>query len=102
MTDKNRIKEYKEENPSEYGDVAVFDGVQVDSTAEINKGIFKYQSGNHKTQKTNYVCLTTSRFGSNDWKWDRVEPTFQNKLMMFELGGDNKMQVHLSIFIIKQ
>lgn len=98
LTDNNRLEEYKEENPREYGDVAaVFNGVQMNSTAKINKGVFEYQRGNQLTQKTNYFCLTTSRFGSNDWKCDKVKPEFRNKLIMFELNGDNKMQVHLPI-----
>lgn len=98
MTDNNRLEEYKKENPHEYGDVAVFNGVQMNSTAEINKGVFEYQGGMQLTnQKKNFFCLTTSHFGSNDWKCDEVKPKFRNKLTMFELNGDNKMQVHLPI-----
>lgn len=91
MTDETRIKEYKEEHPNEYGDVAVLDGVQMKSTAEINKGFVEFQRGSQQHQNTKYFCFKTSGFGLNDWECNIVEPEFQNRNMMFQLSGDDKV-----------
>ncbi|XP_065929776.1 uncharacterized protein [Magallana gigas] len=97
MTDETRIKEYKEEHPNEYGDVAVLDGVQMKSNAEINKGFVEFQRGSQQHQNTKYFCFKTSGFGLNDWECNKVEPEFQNKNMMFQLSGDDKVSYIVAI-----
>lgn len=63
MTDNNRLEEYIKENPHEYGDVAVFNGVQMNSTAEINNGVFEYQGGMQLTnQKKNFFLFNDFPF----------------------------------------
>lgn len=97
MTDENRIEEYKQENPEEYSDVSVLDGVQMQSTAEINKGFVEFQRGSQPPQNTKYFCFRTSGFGLNDWECNRVEPEFQNQKMMFKLSGDNKVSYIVAV-----
>uniref|UniRef100_K1R998 Uncharacterized protein n=1 Tax=Magallana gigas TaxID=29159 RepID=K1R998_MAGGI len=97
MTDETRIKEYKEEHPNEYGDVAVLDGVQMKSNAEINKGFVEFQRGSQQHQNTKYFCFKTSGFGLNDWECNKVEPEFQNHNMMFQLSGDDKVSYIVAI-----
>lgn len=75
--------------------------MQLQSPAETNKEYVEFQNGIQPLQNTNYFCFRTSRFETNDWECDRVEPEFQNQKMMFKLCGDNKVQVHLPIFNIQ-
>lgn len=100
MVDENRIKEYKENNPDEFGGVSVLDGVQITSTADINKGFVEFQKGSHTPENTVYLRFMTQSSGSNHWNYDEVEPRVRNHKLIFELNinYDNrfpcKKQVH--------
>lgn len=109
MTDENRIKEYQEENPEEYGDVSVMNGVQMESTEEINKGFVEFQRGGGQPSKdTVYFRFMTSGSGFNHWEYDKVEPKVQNNKLMFEVDIDNESkrdchkQVDLRFFNIQR
>lgn len=109
MTDENRIKEYQKENPEEYGDVSVMNGVQMESTDEIKKGFVEFQRGGvQPSNDTVYFRFMTSGSGFKNWEYDKVEPKVQNNKLMFEVDIDDQSkrdchkQVDLSFFNIQR
>lgn len=100
MTDENRIKEYQEQNPEEYGDVSVMNGVQMESTEQIKKGFVEFQKDKQPQKNAVYFRFMTAGSGSNQWEFNKVKPKIQNQKLMFELSvddhiaNDSKKQVH--------
>lgn len=102
MTDENRIKEYQKENPEEYGDVSVMNGVQMESTDEIKKGFVEFQRGGvQPSNDTVYFRFMTSGSGFKNWEYDKVEPKVQNNKLMFEVDIDDqsKRDCHKSYIV---